>query len=276
LIIPPSSNGLATGRSISEAILLALYEVLERDAFLITWLNRLQAMPFDPATHPSSRLRTLCAIMGRQGIDIQLFMMAADHSCRVFMAIGRSEHGKIPAVACGLGADLRAESGALKAILEMAQNHYSLVQMLRRPFAVDRMHKLADDPGCVTSIEDHGLLYASPAAIAAFNFLFDRNSASFEWPRPSQQSNAEKLHQLVREISSSGSDVYYVNMTPQELSQLGLACVRVIVPHFQPIHFGAHGFRLGGRRLFDLPVRLGLAKAPRHINELNKDPHPLG
>jgi ribosomal protein S12 methylthiotransferase accessory factor YcaO len=119
-------------------------------------------------------------------------------------------------------------------------------------------------------------LYASHEAAGAFDFLLDRHVESFSWRRPRQWSNARILRLLVREISALGSDVYYVNMTPVDLSQLGLACVRVIVPHFQPMHFGANGARLGGRRLFDLPTRLGLGKDPRHLSEISNIPHPLG
>jgi ribosomal protein S12 methylthiotransferase accessory factor len=43
----------------------------------------------------------------------------------------------------------------------------------------------------------------------------------------------------------------------------------------QPIHFGHSSARLGGRRLFELPVKLGLLSRPRTEDELNPCPHPL-
>lgn len=276
VILPPSSNGLATGRSMSEAILSALYEVLERDAFLITWLNRLPARRIDHAAHPNPRLRSLCRAIGRQGVDIQLLLLPADHSCHIFAAVGRRNDGALPAVTVGLGADVAAERSAQKAILEMAQNSAGLTTSLRRPSARRRMDELAEDPRRVASMEDHGLLYASHEAAGAFDFLIDRNVEDFTWQPARQRSNTHVLRQFVREISTLGSDVYYINMTPVDLSQLGLACVRVIVPHFQPMHFGANDARLGGRRLFDLPTRLGLGKGPRHVSEISNDPHPLG
>jgi ribosomal protein S12 methylthiotransferase accessory factor len=214
--------------------------------------------------------------MGRQGIEIRLFMLPTDHSCYVFAAVGCSKRRGSPAIAVGLGADLSAVSAAQKAIVEMAQNYDGLTRVLRFPSAEGRMHDLAGNTGRVASMEDHGVLYASPDAIAAFDFFLDHDVEESEWPRSPHQSSACKLRQLASEISALGSECCYVNMTPNELSQLGLACVRVIVSHFQPMHFGAFAARLGGRRLFDLPVRLGLAQAPRHVSELNSDPHPLG
>ena len=59
------------------------------------------------------------------------------------------------------------------------------------------------------------------------------------------------------------------------LARLGLFTARVIVPGFQPIHFGWKETRLGGTRLFDLAHRLGLRSRPATPADLNDDPHPL-
>jgi ribosomal protein S12 methylthiotransferase accessory factor len=51
--------------------------------------------------------------------------------------------------------------------------------------------------------------------------------------------------------------------------------VRVLATGLQPIHFGWGQERLGGRRLFELPFRLGFAPGPRGEADLNPCPHPL-
>jgi ribosomal protein S12 methylthiotransferase accessory factor len=48
-----------------------------------------------------------------------------------------------------------------------------------------------------------------------------------------------------------------------------------MVTDMQPIHFGHQNVRLGGRRLFELPVSLGYAKEPLAEAALNACPHPL-
>jgi ribosomal protein S12 methylthiotransferase accessory factor len=47
------------------------------------------------------------------------------------------------------------------------------------------------------------------------------------------------------------------------------------VTGLQPIHFGWGEERLGGRRLFELPQKLGFAKETLSDMELNPYPHPL-
>jgi ribosomal protein S12 methylthiotransferase accessory factor len=54
-----------------------------------------------------------------------------------------------------------------------------------------------------------------------------------------------------------------------------LFTVRVIIPDMQPIHFGHENIRLGGKRLYELPQRLGLKSSVTTPAELNENPHPL-
>jgi len=70
-------------------------------------------------------------------------------------------------------------------------------------------------------------------------------------------------------------DLIYVNLTPPELERRRLFAARVIIPGCQPIAFGAGERRFGGSRLYELPVKLNLAKRPLEVAELNPDPHPM-
>ena len=58
-IFPITSNGLAAGPTLRDAVTAAIYEVLERDAFLIAWLNRLPAGYSTPRSHPDPEVRDL-------------------------------------------------------------------------------------------------------------------------------------------------------------------------------------------------------------------------
>jgi ribosomal protein S12 methylthiotransferase accessory factor len=275
-LFPPSSNGLATGRSLTEAILAGLAEVLERDAFLITWLNRLPARPIDPLSHPEPRVRRYCGRMRRRGIEVRLFHLPTDHCCHVIMAVGRNRKGELPAICVGLGADLDIAAAARKSVIEMAQCHAGMTLALRRRSNCERMSLLADDSRKVETMDDHALLYASPKTAPAFDFLFDMEAGRFDGKPTARRRAIDSLRRITASLAALGHECCYIELTPRELRPLGPASVRVVVPHFQPVHFGSQGARLGGARLFDLPLRLGLARAPTTIDALNRDPHPLG
>ena len=280
-LCPPTSTGLAAGATLAEAVLAALYEVLERDAFMITWLNRLPAERVDPATHPDPELVDLVHAYARRGVALRLYRLATDHPCQVFLCLALQDGGAgWPAAVAGLGADLDPARAASKAILEAGQVRAGLVVAARDPGERARAGRLVADPRLVDTLDDHALRYIHPGAIGAFAFL-ERDpeppaasAPGWSWAAPLPASASDRLRLLAEHLHTSGGEVLYRDLTTADLAPLGLRVARVIVPGFQPLHFGQEP-RLGGRRLYELPWRLGLAAAPATPAALNRDPHPL-
>ena len=267
-----NSNGLAAGPNLTRAILAGAYEVVERDAFTITWLARLPAQRVDPFTHPDPAVRDLCQLHRRRGIELGLWRLPSDHSCAVFLALGmESEPG--PAFITGLGADLAPVAAARKALLEVGQIRPSYRRSLRRVDTRARIAELLADPQRVSSMRDHGLLYCSQLMRPALAFLLDQAAQPFEWGPLEVGDPQTQLETLARQLAASNSELLYYNLTPRDIARLGLAVVRVIATDFQPIAFGASEQRLGGTRLFELPQRLGFAAAPLTPGDLNPYPH---
>jgi ribosomal protein S12 methylthiotransferase accessory factor len=70
-----TSNGLAAAPTLAEAALRAAYEVIERDAFIASWLLGLKGMRVDPASIGLSETNTLMAAHQRRGIAIELYRL---------------------------------------------------------------------------------------------------------------------------------------------------------------------------------------------------------
>lgn len=179
LICPPSSNGLATGPTLPEAILRSACEVIERDAFMITWLNRLPCQRVDPTSHPDANIVGLCHAYRRRQVEIMLYHLPTDQPCHVFMALALQldQAADTPAVAVGLGADMDAPRAARQAILEAAQSRAGLLPHCRKLDVQRYVEALVDRPYLIAAGHDHPLRYTSPAALTAFDFLLaDRKS----------------------------------------------------------------------------------------------------
>lgn len=274
-IFTATSNGLAAGATLAEAVLSALLEVFERDSYLIAWLHRLPCERIEPCNHPDPDVNELREAYRRRGVEIHLFRLPTDHPASVHLALGvETDGGDGPAVVVGLGADLDAARSARAAVLEVGQGRPSLRRHLRLPETQARVEELIAEPSQVSELEDHALLYASRRSLPAFDFLLQRSPIPGEWERRRADAG-EDLRRLVEHFRVVGGDVLYCDLTPPDMRALGLHTVRVIVPGFQPIHFGRRERRLGGTRLFELPVRLGLAVERVAPEELNPDPHPL-
>lgn len=275
-LCPITSNGLATGATLLDAILAATCEVLERDAFMIAWLNRLPCRRIDPWSHPDPEMRAFCEAYRRRGVEIRLYRMPADHPCHVFAAASvQLDDPDSPAVVVGLGADLAPSRATRKAMLEIGQVRPTLRRRMRHPDTRQRIEELVADPHKVATLDDHDLLYASPKMLGALDFLLERPIEPFDWEAPAPVCAADKLQQLVEHCRAEGCDIVYSNLTPPDMRALGLHTVRAILPGFQPIHFGWKEPRLAGERLYELPRRLGFAPARTTPDQLNDDPHPL-
>ena len=269
---PATSNGLAAGPTLGRAVLSAALEVIERDAVMIGWLHRLCRDRWSPAAHPDPDTRQLIEAYRRRGVEVGLFRMPTDlDEVSVFLAIARDPAGR-PSAVVGLGADFDPAIASAKAISEIAQVRPALRRKLRQPETQARLKELLDDPGRVRTLHDHDLLYADPASLDKLEFLFARPIDVAEWPPASPRRG---LADLVTALHARGHELIYHDVTVPDVEKLGLFAARAIIPGFQPIDFGAGERRLGGRRLFELPMRLGLRRERATIATLNPDPHPI-
>jgi ribosomal protein S12 methylthiotransferase accessory factor len=269
-----TSNGLAAGPTLIDAILSAALEVIERDIFLIVWHNMLLCEQVDPLTHPDKDIADYCAAYERRGVKLKLFRLPTDAPCNVFMAIGVQEKGEGPAIVVGLGADFSSTVAARQALMEVGQIRPSFKQRLRKAETKDRLQELIKDPQKVEELEDHDLLYAAKDHLSAFDFLFQRPVTALKWEEK-KTAPLENLGNLLRFLDRIQSDLIYFNLTPPDMRNINIHTVRAVLPGFQPIHFGSKNIRLAGRRLYELGHSLGISDKESTWSSLNPYPHPL-
>lgn len=271
-LFPVTSNGLAAGPTLADAVLGAAYEVLERDAFMITWLARMPGTRLAALSHPDADVRALARAYRRRGVDLALYEIATDHPVSVIAAIAFQEAGYGgPCATVGLGANIDQVTAGRSAALEVGQVRPAF-RARARTHDRQRIAELAADPMLTASLEDHALLYADPSMRSAFHFL---DGGEGEWAPLRPLGTPQALAELIAHMKESGGDMLYFNLTPLDLEPLGLFTARTILPGFQPIWFGRGERRLGGRRLYELPHRLGMRAEPLGVGSLNPLPHPV-
>ena len=277
-ICPTTSNGLATAPTLAEAILRAALEVIERDAFIITWLNRLPGRHIDISDHPDRKLVDLCEFYQQQQVTLHVIQLPTDQPCFVFMALAVQRDGSGPAGVVGLGADIDPARAARQAVLEAVQTRAGVQVAMQKPEMEQHISRLVREPHHVTAMADHALRYAAPDALPAFDFLLHQPVVSMDWKARKLIGKGEamaSLQALVTFYRSQGQDLITYNVTPPDMAKLGLHTARVVLPGLQPIYFGRRTRRLACRRLYELPQQLGFAEAPTTPDHLNDDPHPF-
>lgn len=275
VLFQPGSSGLATGSSLEQATLSGLYEVIERDAFMITWLNQLPArrviIPASMDIHPHVKM------LEQDGFEVKLFSLLTDSNCYVVLGVLTKSSDSTVSAFVGLGADINLCSATEKCVLEAMRSVITHSQELGDPQVQARIEQFREHDIPVIDMEDHGYFYQKRDVINQFDFLDDGSEMEIELPADARsQSNEHKIEQLVGSLNDSGLEVICIDLTTSDIKELGARVVRVIVPGLMPIHHGEGQRRLGNPRLYTFPEKCGLSDLKKPPWELNPNPHPLG
>ena len=267
-----TSNGLAAGPNPEFACLNGLCELIERDAFLIAWMNRLPPRRIR-CSHAAALSKSMLDHWNRSGVEVHALLLPADHPIPVVLAIGVQRQGG-PAAAIGIASHPDPNVALEKALLEMCQARIGgVLNADFRPAAKDlaRHRDVRDLPG-------HSAYFTLLEHLEELAFL-TRTSAEIaieEIPNLSQGEDAANLALCVEAMRRIGCEVAFTEVTTPDLDTFPIRAFRVIATELQPIHFGYGLERMGGRRIFEVPRKLGLARADATEGSFNRCPHPLG
>ncbi len=267
-----TSNGLAAGPDLDFAILNGLYECVERDGFLITWMNKLPAPEVDFSAS-NGLARSIKEHYAQHETEIRVFNVSTNIPIFVMMAVALDKSGTGPAVLVGLGCHLDPQVALIKSLLEICQVHPGEVGRYKEEPPAERLRSYEH----VRTLEDHSAFLTVPERIGECSFLLDNGRVQpiEQLPNRSRGSAAADLPTVVDALGQAGCRVLYADLTTPDMIDYGYRVVRAIATGLQPIHFGYGEERLGGRRLYEVPMAMGYATEVRTEKDLNPCPHPL-
>lgn len=277
-----TSSGCALGSCYEEAVLHALFELIERDAFLLAWYSRAAVPEVETNSLASPQLRRLIAAMRAEECTVRVFDITTEFGIPVVWALATQQSRGNTITLSSAGAHPDPETALLGALVEIASSLTEVAEaaVLKREAA----GRMLASPMAVRTMEDHALLYSTPEAHRRLAFLdtfraSGNGLATGFWARPSileHDDLADDLRTLVARVLSSCNDVWVVDQTSPELARSGLRAVRAIVPGMLPMTFG-HAYRrtTGLARLRDTPRALGWTRTAIDGEIMNDHPHPF-
>ncbi|MER7763464.1 TOMM precursor leader peptide-binding protein [Streptomyces sp. NPDC097619] len=285
-VVYESSNGCGLGNSPEEAALYGLFEVAERDAFLMAWyagapLPRLAVPEEDPLV---AALADRAALLRYR---LTLLDATNDLGIPSVIALCRYEGSRpeAPRAFLAAGAHHDPRVAIRSAVAEVVTNVQDAAHRPAGPGGArdpDRLRPLLDRPDLVVGLDDHVGLNTLPEAQPRLEFLFpDGPCAPWteRWPgAPAPVDDlTELLHRTTRALAELDLEVVVVGQDePGIRDGLGLHCAKVIVPGTLPMTFGHVNRRtLGLPRLLDVPYRLGRVPRPLRHEDLPLHPHPF-
>ena len=262
-----TSSGAACSESRFEALERGLCEVLERDAFMITWTARL-SLPRLDWSGSADLVELEQRYFAPAGLTYTAVDLSAFHNVPSVLGIVRAPVGFAGALGVGAGTAATIERAWFKALAEAFASRA----------AGAKLELL--DPGdygpqgdAVVTFEDHIRYYAGADRARAAAFL-DAGAVSTS-TRDVPQLSADRVVSLCRRVAAAGATAYAVDVTSPDVTELGLVVTKVIAPELCPLDVLHHARFLGGRRLYEAPAALGLRAGALAEADVNPDPHPF-
>ncbi len=267
-----TSNGLAAHSTLAEATLSGLFELIERDAFMITWGARLEWPRL--VWRPDSPLAAFSALyLQPTGLELAALDMSAVWDVPCVLGVARSRADGEAPFGVGAGAAATVERAVEKALDEAIRvRSWARELRLRDPNGEDVPRLDAID-----RFEEHVAFYAydENAARAAFLDASSERLASDRVPPVEGATVGERIATVCDRLERQGASAYCVDVTAPDVRAAGVTVARVIAPELCPLDVDHAARHLGGARRLEMPDSLGLADRPLRHDELNPDPHPF-
>jgi ribosomal protein S12 methylthiotransferase accessory factor len=257
------STGHAVHFNPFEALLRAIYEIIERDIIAVLWLQQMP-LPLVACQQVPERAERLIDWGNEHFLQTYLFDATTDMGVPTVYCLQVADYDDRAHQLVGCATGRTMPEATEKTLLETLRIRPVCYQESAAP----------EEPDAIADITD-GMRYMARAQMAsAFNFLTDGAGG-----RPAQEradmaeDPAEALDHILGVLDQKGMQVIAVDRTPQELSDAGLTSVAVVIPDLQPMslnplmQFRAH------RRLYAAPASMGY---DAHLEkDLNPWPQPF-
>lgn len=269
----PISTGAALGADRSDAILRGIFEVLERDAFAVYYLNNLHGELID--YEGNKQLKEISDYFHKYRLKIYLVNLPTDVTVHNIMAILIDDTLFGPKISVGCKTGLDPLKVAIGAIEEAFQVRIWIKETIVNMKTYDEfIIRLKKDPYLLT-IENRGLLWAQTSMLEFIRPWIDNTKhINFKSLKSlTKKDISVELDYLLEELKKNNHNVYYVDVTTDKVAEASFCVVKVIIPTMHPIHLDEKYRYLGGTRLYELPVKLGLIGFPNLSSNLNNIPH---
>jgi ribosomal protein S12 methylthiotransferase accessory factor len=267
-ICPSSSSGLSAHTHYTRAVINGIYEVLERDAIMINWYGKMKLKRirgdlrdiYDLYAYllPHSALLTFLSGMALTEIGIPTYITGI---------VSESPHDEV-SLGVGMSTNLNPFLGLTKSIIESIHTRIWAKELVK-------MDKCLDPK--LENFSDHVLLFSDRKMLPHFLKFFDEEypvSLKAMYKKYGNPHDSVLLSALLTKIKKENFDVLTVDITPKYIKrELNMNVIRVIIPGLQLILAGENQY-FGGKRLFDLPQRLGYRKKALSFENLKEIPHP--
>ena len=259
------STGTAAHTSLSSALISAICENIERDAIALTWLAQLSLPRIELERPLPAGLSRNLRQLEKSAIRQYAFDATTDVGIPTVYTLQLvDEHPRLSQfISCATTFD--AATALEKTIRESVTS--------RAVFLYER--EVADDVQDFVDLHEGATYMGRTDHRGAFDFLLnskDRKTLE-EISIGPFENEVTRLHFLCHRLNSLGMDAIAVDLTTDELRDVGLWVVRVVTPELMPMSPIYRARYLGHPRLYEYPEQAGYGS--RTEADINPFPQPF-
>jgi ribosomal protein S12 methylthiotransferase accessory factor len=269
LIRPQITNGLATWPTRAGAQLAGALETIEREAYMIMWLNQMTMPRYTlmslRALSPS--LSRAIATCERYLFKIHVMQMPTDAPTHAVAVVMEDVNGNAPRFTLGLRAHTSLPIAVEKAMAEALRAQHIHKAWVMRGNSWDM-----NTP--IEKIDHHGRLHywGVPEHAKLLEFLIKGPEVTVEKKPWDNDSREEHLQRIVQWCREKNFDCISVPLTTSLKNPTPLHVEMMVIPQLHPTYLHESVQLLGGTRLQDVPKALGYT--PRQKPFADR-PHPF-
>lgn len=260
----PISTGDAIGLGREDALIRGIFEIIERDNYMINFLNQIQLKKIINLEN-ALEIKNLIQEIKSNGLKYFVLNATLDFNVNSIITLFLDESGNSPAVTVGLGCHTDLEKAIKKSILE------AITQWLTRK----EIYYENKNKSFLISDLDFWESYRKRTFWNSFiNIDFIKkiiNEENIEYLKLKEESNNyndSNLENLKNEIKNKNYEAFYVDLSSEELKKHDLKVIKSIIPEMYPMFTDERYPYKNNFRLYNLPVELGKSKAKLKESEI--------
>lgn len=270
-IYPPISTGAAGGSCTASAIVRGILEVVERDSYTVTYLNKLPVPQIELKSIRDNRIGLIRDILRRYHLQLAIIDVTTDLGIPCFTSILTDDTG----IGAGTLVGLKASINPIDAIVGAFEEAVRARSWIRIEYEDHNETSYKNlDPKDISTAEQRGAFWYPRSRRKHLNFWLNSKPRPFAHSRINfSQNHGQILKNLLTILRKKGHRIYYVDITLPSVKAAGYKIVKVVIPSLHPHSLIERFTPLGGKRLREAPKLMGYkVKSDR---EFNSFPNPF-
>ncbi len=222
------STGAASYTNKTRSILKGIYEIIERDAFMTTYLTRSIVPRIDIETIKNNNIQSIYEQTQRYNLEICLFDITNDINIPSYLCILIDRTGIGPAIVVGAKSSINPIE-AVEGSLEEAIMARSWIRgwMMKRSLKKIEIRK-------INNKLQRAQLWANIQMIQEFEYILNQKKVPFK--ATSGGKIIKELEKVVTLLNKKGFNIYYKNITHEIFRNSGFTVTKSIIPGMQPLY----------------------------------------